>query len=122
MHAKPSYELQLIDTNCNDCIFMIRDQERFIKSLDMHYKMQSDEFNSNKQRLTDKAKWWRDVKGDLDKSDNLLNEVSKLKFQFDKKFAMINYGNCSKFNKQVSFIPNTCNPENQNCFKHRKDK
>lgn len=34
----------------------------------------------------------------------------------------INYGNCQKFDgKLVSFIPNHCMPENQNCFKHRKD-
>lgn len=33
----------------------------------------------------------------------------------------INYGNCLKFNKPVSFIPNNCQLETQDCFKHRKD-
>lgn len=33
----------------------------------------------------------------------------------------INYGNCMKLNKPVSFIPNTCQIETQTCFKHRKD-
>ena len=33
----------------------------------------------------------------------------------------INYGNCSKLNKPVSFIPNTCQVETQNCFVHRKE-
>lgn len=33
----------------------------------------------------------------------------------------INYGNCSKLNKSVSFIPNTCQIETQKCFKHRKE-
>ncbi len=33
----------------------------------------------------------------------------------------INYGNCNKFNKPVSFIPNRCQPETQDCFIHRKD-
>jgi hypothetical protein len=33
----------------------------------------------------------------------------------------INYGKCSKFNKEVSFIPNHCQLDTQECFKHRKD-
>ena len=33
----------------------------------------------------------------------------------------INYGHCTKFLKTVSFIPNNCQLETQNCFKHRKD-
>lgn len=33
----------------------------------------------------------------------------------------INYGTCTKFNKPVSFIPNWCVLETQNCFTHRKD-
>lgn len=32
----------------------------------------------------------------------------------------INYGNCTKFNKEVSFIPNTCQPQTQKCFQHRR--
>lgn len=32
------------------------------------------------------------------------------------------FGNCSKFNnKPVSFFPNTCQIETQECFEHRKD-
>lgn len=33
----------------------------------------------------------------------------------------LHYGKCSKFNKEVSFIPNTCQIETQECFKHRKN-
>ena len=32
------------------------------------------------------------------------------------------YGNCSKLNKPVIFIPNVCQIETQNCFEHRKVK
>jgi len=32
----------------------------------------------------------------------------------------LNYGKCQKFNKSVSFIPNTCQLETQVCFAHRK--
>ena len=30
------------------------------------------------------------------------------------------YGNCSKFNKPVSFLPNTIQIDTQECFKHRR--
>jgi len=30
------------------------------------------------------------------------------------------YGDCEKFNKSVSFIPETCQLETQTCFEHRK--
>tara|TARA_R110002096_G_scaffold387811_1_gene582040 strand:+ start:581 stop:823 length:243 start_codon:yes stop_codon:yes gene_type:complete len=41
-------------------------------------------------------------------------------FYFDKS-SLMHYGKCSKLNKEVSFIPNTCQIDTQDCFKHRKD-
>jgi len=32
----------------------------------------------------------------------------------------INYGRCEKFKKNVSFIPNVCQLETQECFEHRR--
>jgi hypothetical protein len=32
----------------------------------------------------------------------------------------LNFGKCTKFSKSVSFIPNTCQLETQDCFEHRK--
>lgn len=32
----------------------------------------------------------------------------------------LQFGNCSKFNKPVSFIPNTCQSDTQGCFENRK--
>lgn len=32
-----------------------------------------------------------------------------------------NYGHCKKFDKAVSFIPNTCQLDTQECFEHRRD-
>ena len=32
----------------------------------------------------------------------------------------INYGNCTKLNKEVSFIPNHCQLHTQECFEHRR--
>ena len=33
----------------------------------------------------------------------------------------INYGKCTKLNKDVSFIPNICQLHTQGCFEHRRD-
>lgn len=33
----------------------------------------------------------------------------------------INYGFCEKFKKDVSFIPNHCQIDTQECFFHRRD-
>ncbi len=32
----------------------------------------------------------------------------------------LNFGKCVKLNKDVSFIPETCQLETQHCFEHRK--
>jgi hypothetical protein len=32
----------------------------------------------------------------------------------------LSFGNCTKFSKSVSFIPNVCQLETQHCFEHRK--
>ena len=77
MDKESIYQLQLIDTNCNDCLFMKRDFE-----------------STNNHRESYKGT------GLMDK---------------------LEYGKCSKLGKAVSFIPNTCNPNNQQCFKHRRE-
>jgi hypothetical protein len=38
----------------------------------------------------------------------------------EKASHRCNYGTCTKFNKLVSFIPNTCQLETQSCFEHRR--
>lgn len=115
-----SYELQLIDTNCNNCIHMVRDLEKYKQSEQFHRKIQEDEFNA----------WFEKTRKDAyrllrnyqeENAEALFFQLKKAKFQFDKSFCSVNYGNCSKLNKPVSFIPETCQPQNQNCFKHRKD-
>lgn len=71
-------ELQKIDCNCNDCIFMARNTERFAS------------FN------------------------HLYVDNKKASYR-------LNYGNCTKLNKPVSFIPGNCQLHTQDCFKHRRD-
>ena len=79
MDKESIFELQKIDCNCNDCIYMFRDQSRM------------DSFNY-------------------------------LHVGQEKASHRVNYGDCLLFKKQVSFIPNTCQLETQECFKHRRDK
>ncbi len=115
------YELQKIDSNCNDCIFMQRDMDKHKKSQEFQHKMQLDYFNTLKNKLIKSAKDWKDRKYDLETWDKLLTEAEKMKFQFNKNASLINFGNCQKLNKPVSFIPNICQLETQQCFIHRRD-
>jgi hypothetical protein len=72
-----SIELQNIDCNCNNCIFMERDFEKL--------------------------------------------KVHKASFEGTGLMDSLQFGKCSKLNKSVSFIPNTCQLETQDCFKNRKE-
>jgi hypothetical protein len=76
MDKESVYQRQLIDCNCNDCKFMIRDSEKLKKH---------------------KASY---------EGTGLMDDLQ--------------FGDCSKFNKPVSFIPNVCQLETQDCFQHRK--
>ena len=121
MDKESVFELQKIDCNCNDCIFMQRDIEKFKQSQEHHLKMQSDYFQTLKNKVIEKANFWRWKKNDLEKYSDIAMEADRMKFQFDKSAAMINFGKCSKLDKEVQFIPNICQLETQNCFKHRKE-
>jgi hypothetical protein len=72
---------QEIDCNCNDCIHMCRQLDKYIEFDVMH--------TNNKGQVTSPS-------------------------------FRINYGWCNKFLKDVSFIPNTCQLDTQNCFVHRR--
>ena len=77
MNKESILDLQIIDCNCNDCIYLERDFERT---------------NRHKQSYIGTGL-----------SDNL------------------QYGHCKKKRVPISFIPNTCQLETQDCFVHRKD-
>lgn len=98
MDKESVFELQKIDCNCNDCKFMDRNFEKYKESLESHKELQYNYYIICRNKYGDKTE-----------------------FQFNRNEAMINYGRCSKLNKDVSFIPNICQIETQNCFKHRKE-
>lgn len=120
MDKQSRIELQKIDCNCNDCKFMERDNERFKESLNNHHRWQLNYFNVIRDNLYKKADVWKH-KGFPEKHAIVKREADKMKFQFDKKEALINYGVCTKFNKAVSFIPNVCQIDTQECFLHRRE-
>lgn len=120
MDKESAYLLQRIDCNCNNCGHMVRDMEAFSRSLVFHEKMQRDLFDGEVRRMKEKAAWWRNEKGDIEKWNDILTMAEKMRFQFDKSTAMINYGRCAKFDKPVSFLPNTCQLDTQECFEHRR--
>lgn len=113
---KPSYELQLIDCNCNDCIFMKRDMVKFKKWESLNREIQLSDFTKSKDKAIKDAISVKDESG----RRGQLRVANKMNFQFDRE-GQINYGDCEKFNKPVSFLPNICQIETQECFKHRKD-
>lgn len=118
MDKESRYLFQLIDCNCNDCKFMVRDFDKWNKSRKNKIQQALDAFNSEKERLIEKSNQWR-KKGESEKADQIVKEVSKMKFE-PQINQSINYGNCVKLNKPVSFIPDTCQIETQKCFEHRK--
>lgn len=70
----------------------------------------------------DKAKAIADAEAveDPENRRGMLRVANKMKFQFDKS-KLMGYGKCSKFGRSVTFLPNICQLETQNCFVHRKD-
>lgn len=123
MDKESIYELQKIDCNCNNCGHLTRDAQEFERSLERHHRWQLDHFNTVKNNLLEKAKFYRKRgrEDDEKKARNCEVQAEKMKFQFSKAEAKLNYGHCGKLNKPVSFIPDTCQLHTQECFEHRKD-
>lgn len=109
-------ELQKIDCNCSDCKFMIRDLKEFKKWELWNRDIQEKAFEKRKQEALLEIQNCKDEKG----RKTLEYYYKKMKFQFDKS-GLIHYGNCSKFEKKVSFIPAICQIETQSCFEHRRN-
>lgn len=115
-----AYLLQRIDCNCNDCGFMDRHLGQLNDARMKQEEMQKDYFNRLRERMKNKAIEWA-KKGETEKAAQIMREVYAMKFQYRSDPAEIQYGHCQKFDKPVTFIPNTCQLETQKCFVHRKD-
>lgn len=118
-----AYDLQKIDCNCNNCIFMYRDMDKYAYWREWNRKIQESDFNRNKAKaIFDAEQSILDAETPEDKRscEGILRKAHKMKFQFNTE-GLISYGNCSKLSKPVSFIPNVCQIETQDCFVHRRD-
>jgi hypothetical protein len=115
-----AYLLQRIDCNCNDCGFMYRHMGQLNDARFKRDEMQRDSFERLRERMKEKAAYW-DEQGQAHKAGVLREEIKKMKYQYESPAAEIHYGLCEKFDKPVTFIPNTCQLETQKCFIHRKD-
>lgn len=98
---------------------MVRDIDKHKQSEEVHRKWQFDYFTVIKNKLIEKGKEWI-KKDEIKKGELILKEADAMKFVYQNT-SYINYGRCSKLQKDVSFIPNTCQLETQGCFVHRKD-
>ena len=70
---------------------------------------------------------------ELQKIDCNCNDCKFLQRDFEKRARFdslhegqknashrLNYGTCKKLEKEVSFIPNACQLDTQDCFEHRR--
>lgn len=115
MNNEGAILLQNIDCNCNNCIHMERDIEKYNHWAKWHENLDFIEFEKSKQKAMAEALSITDLKN----REGMLRVAEKMKFQFDKK-GLINYGACTKLNKNVSFLPNICQPDTQLCFENRR--
>lgn len=117
-----SLELELLDCNCNHCVFMQRDLDAWKKWDAWHRLVDETDFNRRKAKaIADAEEALKLVTTPEDKRsvEGVLRKAHKMKFQYDRA-GHIQYGNCLKFEKPVTFIPDTCQLETQHCFAHRR--
>lgn len=94
---------------------MVRNIDKYKSWENNRKNMQFEDFERKKQKAFDIANECEDPKG----KETLLAVAEKMEFIYEK--GIIQYGNCTKFDKEVSFIPNTCQLETQQCFEHRRN-
>lgn len=115
-----SKELQKIDCNCSDCGYLERSLSKRQKHVDFHYQMQKNLFNIERIKLIESGED-RLRKGEKDKAKLIFKEVRKMVFVFDEGGCSLHYGKCLNFDKEVSFVSNTCQLDTQKCFVHRSE-
>lgn len=108
-------ELIEIDTNCNNCKCMTRDMEAYTHWMRWHRALAYLEF----RRLRKKAFADAEAQPDEKSKNAMFYHARKMRFQFEK-VGLLNYGYCEKFKKAISFLPNTCDLNNINCFQNRR--
>lgn len=119
MDKNSAYELQKIDCNCNDCGYLVRDLEKYKVQIAHDKSEQIWFFRRKKARRLWEAR--KKFKKDPIKGAQSLKEAIALSHTYRPQIVQSNYGNCSRFEKDINFLPNTFQIDTQDCFKHRKD-
>ena len=115
MGTEMSIELDLIDTNCNNCIHLQRDMEKFKKWEEWNRSVQLKDFELRRGQAFKIAESQPDDKSRL----TMLAKANKMVFQFDRS-SLFMYGYCAVKNIDVYFLSGICMPQNRVCFKHRR--
>ena len=119
MTKESIYELQNIDCNCTNCLYMVRDLEERKESLAWHKQLDFQEFERRKAKWWELYLWYTD-RNEPEKATLMKLEHSRMRFEFDKSRYTVHYGCCAKLEKKVSFIPEVCQLDTQDCFINRK--
>jgi len=101
---------------------MVRDLEKYQKWEDWHRALALSDFTRRKNKEVKDAYDYLKIAvtdQEVRTAKGMIRVAEKMTFQFEKK-GLSQYGRCSKFNKEVSFIPMHCQIETQDCFVHRK--
>lgn len=120
MTKESRYELQKIDCNCNDCGFLKRDVQKYEQFLLKDKELDLWLFENKKTRAIEKAKK-KIQQGQKEKGEIALAAALAMKYAYQAYPIPQLYGHCNKFHKEVTFSPNICQLETQECFVHRKD-
>lgn len=132
MDKQSAYELQKIDCNCNDCGFLIRNLDKKNNLIIEDKILQEEMFWLTKNRKIERIQGYIDnlkkyinlIKGadrKIERKTIALDQVKQSSHSYQGDRIPILYGTCTKYGKEISFQPNICQLDTQQCFVHRKD-
>lgn len=131
MDKESTIELQKIDCNCNDCkhLFRLLDKQNNLLAADkvsdeaLFYIVKDRKAKTIQTAINSLVKHQdiiEDAERKIQKHKNKLKELLSEKYGYQGRKSPNQYGVCCKFNKQITFLPNTLQLETQDCFEHRR--
>lgn len=117
--------LQNVDCNCNDCIFMVRDVDKFKVAQARRREIMLEHFNAVNakeiENLIDRET--RRKEKDPAKLAQAIKAIEGRMFVYGAPHPQINYGNCTNPESgrdAINFLPTTFSGDTQQCFKNRR--
>lgn len=118
MDKESIYLLQCIDANCNDCRFFVRNVAALEASKQFHRDYCAWSYCVRRRYCWDEAQKAL-AKGNTKRHDEMMKQRKAVTVDTGYKTGLV-FGNCAKFNKPISAVPNACQPDTQHCFEHRR--